>query len=250
MKGFIFAAGLGTRLKPLTDTMPKALVPVAGKPLIHHLILKMKAAGIDDVVVNVHHFADAVEAYVREQNDFGIRVRFSDERDLLLETGGGLLHARELLGGGPFLAHNVDILTNIDLRTFIDAATGGGQEPLASLLVSDRPTRRYFLFGQDGRLDGWTDISTGEVRSPEEGLDISGLTKLAFAGVHLISGDIFKVMEEDGWSGRFSITDFYVRECGRHCVKGLCIPGLKILDVGKTDSLKEAEIFANQFLKL
>ena len=121
MRALVFAAGLGTRLKPLTDTMPKALVPVGGKPLLCHVISRLKDAGIDDVVVNVHHFADQIINYLKEQDNFGIKISVSDERDLLRETGGGIRHARRFLEGGPFLVHNVDILS--DLR--------GGQKPLS-----------------------------------------------------------------------------------------------------------------------
>ena len=109
MKAMIFAAGLGTRLKPITDTLPKALVPVAGKPLLYHVVSKLKEAGISDFVINVHHFADSIIGYTHEQNDFGVKVSFSDERDLLRETGGGIKFARPLLEGGHFLVHNVDI---------------------------------------------------------------------------------------------------------------------------------------------
>ena len=116
MNAFIFAAGLGTRLKPLTDTMPKALVPVGGKPLLYHVIEKLKSAGIKKIVINIHHFGEMIIEYVKENNNFGIEIVFSDERQMLLETGGAIKHAVDLLGDEPFLIHNVDILSNVDIK--------------------------------------------------------------------------------------------------------------------------------------
>lgn len=240
MKALVFAAGLGTRLRPITDTLPKALVPVDGKPLLYHVVSKLKAAGIVQVVVNVHHFPDSVIAYVQEQESFGIDVRFSDERDLLLDTGGGILKARELLQGGPFLVHNVDIISDLDLGWFISQAR---PDALSNIVVSDRKTRRYLLFDDDMRLVGWTDTLTGEVKSPYPGLDPSKCRKYAFAGIHLISEDIFDVFEEGGWSGRFPIMDFYLKECAKHPVYGIVPPNLTLIDAGKPETLKEAEAF-------
>ena len=160
MKALIFAAGLGTRLKPLTDTMPKALVPVGGKPLLEHVASKLIAAGYDQLVINVHHFADQIRAYVAERGGWGVDVQFSDETDLLRETGGGIRHAAPLLAGDePFLVHNVDILSNLDLAWFRAQHREGD---LATILVSERETQRYFLFDDEGRLVGWTNIATGE----------------------------------------------------------------------------------------
>ena len=133
MKAMVFAAGLGTRLKPITDTMPKALVPVGGKPLLYHVVTKLKAAGFDDIVINVHHFADSIIDYVHGQDDFGIKVSFSEERDLLRETGGGIRHARPLLEGGSFLVHNVDILSDLDLEWFLSQARPGARRTLSVL---------------------------------------------------------------------------------------------------------------------
>ena len=149
MKAMIFAAGLGTRLKPLTDTLPKALVPVCGKPLIEHVARKIKAAGIDEFVVNVHYFADKIEAWIEEQewistgekSEGKTHFAISDERAALLETGGAILHARPHLDGcGRFLIHNVDILSDCDIRKFTAEAR---DEALATLLVSERKTTRF-----------------------------------------------------------------------------------------------------------
>ena len=238
MKCVIFAAGLGTRLRPLTDNMPKALVPVAGKPLLAHVLEKMAAAGFSDAVVNVHHFADQIIDYLAT-HDFGLRVVVSDERELLLETGGGLRHAQSLLNAdAPFLVHNVDILSNLDLAAFYKMHQSCD---LATLLVSDRKTSRYLLFDEQQRLVGWTNVQTGEVRSPYQNLDVKACQKLAFAGIHTISTDIFPLME--GWPDRFSIIDFYLSVCATHTIRGVQMPNLRMLDVGKIDSLHEAENF-------
>ena len=233
MKALIFAAGLGTRLRPLTDTMPKALVPVAGKPLLEHVAGKLVAAGYDDLVINVHHFADQIRAYAAARGDWGVHVAFSDETDLLRETGGGIRHAEPLLAGTePFLVHNVDILSNLDLAWFRAQHRPGD---LATILVSDRPTQRYFLFDDDGRLVGWTNLATSMVRSPYPGIDPDQCTRLAFSGIHLISPDIFPLMRE--WPEKFPIVDFYLSVCRTHAVRAAVMPGLELHDVGKLAEL-------------
>lgn len=238
MNCLIFAAGLGTRLKPLTDTMPKAMVPVAGKPLIEHLLRKVAAAGFDKTVVNVHHFADQIIDFVSSR-DFGLKIAISDERDALLETGGGIKKAQSLLDTDqPFLAHNVDILSNLDLRQFYQMHRSGD---LATLLVSRRATSRYLLFDDQRRLVGWTNVQTGEVKSPYPNLDVQRCEKLAFSGIHTISPAIFPLME--AWQGRFSIIDFYLSVCAAQTIRGVEVPHTKILDVGKIDALHEAEKF-------
>ena len=180
----IFAAGLGTRLKPITDTMPKALVPVSGQPLLWHVIMKLKAAGYERIVVNVHHFANQIVDYLRQQDHFGLDIRISDETDLLRETGGGIKKALPLFDpSSPILIHNVDILSNLDLKDLCALST----PPDALLVVSSRKTKRYLLFDDEYLLDGWTNIETGEVRSPYPQLDPSDLRRLAFSGIHVQS---------------------------------------------------------------
>ena len=240
MRALVFAAGLGTRLKPLTDTLPKALVPIAGQPLLYHVISKLKAAGIDDLVINVHHFADSIIDYVHSQDDFGIKVSFSDERDMLRETGGGIRHARHLLEGERFLVHNVDILSDLDIDWFISQARPGA---ISNVLVSDRETKRYLLFDDDMRLVGWTNVQTGEVKSPYPGLDPAKCRKYAFSGVHLISDKIFTIFEDDRWGERFPLIDFYIRECASHPIYGVLPGRLRMMDVGKIDAINEAELF-------
>lgn len=243
MKAMIFAAGLGTRLKPLTDTVPKALVPVYGEPLLHHVILKLQAAGIDEMVVNIHHFADQIRAYLAANQSFGVNIALSEEQPVLLETGGGILHARDLILAGveedaPFLVHNVDILSDLDLKWFLSCWRG---DALAVLLVSSRRTQRYLLFDDNMRLMGWTNTATGEVRSPIAGLDVSKCRRYAFSGIHLISGRVFRVMEDEGMPERFPIMDFYLKVAARHAIYGVAAEGLNMVDVGKLDTLEALE---------
>lgn len=240
MKAMIFAAGLGTRLKPLTDTMPKALVPIAGKPLIQHVSEKLSAAGFADLVVNVHHFADMLEfwCHAAQLQTDAFTFSISDERSELLETGGGIKHARPLLEDADrFLIHNVDILSNVNLEEFWKA--GEGRE--ATLLVSQRETQRYLLFDDDMRLVGWTNIKTGEVRSPYPGLDVEKCQRFAFAGIHQMSTSLFPLMDE--WPDRFGIMDFYLKLCSEHAFYGHVQEGLRLMDVGKLDTLDQAEAF-------
>jgi NDP-sugar pyrophosphorylase family protein len=234
MKALVFAAGLGTRLKPLTDTMPKALVPVGGVALLERVMRKLVAAGYNDIVINVHHFADQIRDFVAAHDNFGVKVSFSDETDLLRETGGGIRHAAPLLEGGsePFLVHNVDILSNLDLAWFRAQHQAGD---LSTILVSDRPTQRYFLFDDAGLLVGWTNIATGEVRSPYAGIDPDCCTRLAFAGIHCISPDIFPLMRD--WPEKFGIVDFYLSVCRTHAIRAAVMPGLVLHDVGKVSEL-------------
>ena len=233
MKALVFAAGLGTRLKPLTDSMPKALVPVCGKPLLYHVLTKLRTAGYDEIAVNVHHFADQIRNYLSE-NDFGIPILVSDETDLLRETGGGIRHARPFLEGGdaPFLVHNVDILSDLDLGWFRRHTR---PDALATLLVSERKTQRYFLFDRDMRLVGWTNIATGEVRSPYAGIDPDQCKRLAFSGIHYIDPAIFPLMHP--WPEKFPIVDFYLSVCRTHTVRAAVMQGLEMHDVGKLAEL-------------
>lgn len=234
MKALIFAAGLGTRLKPLTDTMPKALVPVNGRPMIEGVLKKIIAAGYDDIVINVHHFADQIVEFVRAHDSFGVKISFSDETDLLRETGGGIRHAAPLLKNSdtPILVHNVDIESDLDLKWLMNNYTEGD---LATLVVSERETSRYLLFDNDRLLIGWTNVDTGEIRSPYPGIDTSECTKLAFSGIHLISPEIFSIM--DGWPEKFSIMDFYLTVCREHKIRAVQPSKLNLRDIGKLSQI-------------
>jgi len=244
MKAMIFAAGLGTRLKPITDTLPKALVPVGGEPLLHHVIVKLREAGYDDLVVNVHHFASLIEDYLAT-HDYGVKIQISDETEALLETGGGIAHARDLLlpTEEPILIHNVDILSNLDLAWFRSQVR---PEAVSTLLVSERKTSRYLLFGPDMRMMGWTNVSTGEVRSPYPPEALEGCKRYAFAGIHNVSPAIFKAFEDAAMPDRFPIMDYYIEQCKNHPFYGVVAQDLKLVDVGKLDSLDQAEEFLNK----
>lgn len=239
----IFAAGMGTRLKPLTDHMPKALVPVGGKPLLDIQIEKLKAVGCTDIVVNIHHFANQIEQHVKER-DWGVNIQLSDERSLLLDTGGGLKKVSALFGAddSPVLIHNVDILSNADLRTLYKL----GEQHDAVVLVSDRPTQRYLLFDDRLKLVGWTHVGTGEVRTPFEKLDVKQCRKLAFAGIHVFSPRLF--LEMQSWPEKFSIIDFYLSVCDKYDIYGCYDASLRLLDVGKQDTLKIANDFAMKYM--
>ncbi len=235
----IFAAGLGTRLKPITDTLPKALVPVCGKPLLWHVLRKLMSSGISEMVVNVHHFADKVEKWLDGAeciSERSVTVHISDERDMLLETGGAVLHARPYLEGcGNFLIHNVDILSNCDLKWLESQVR---EDALATLLVSPRKTRRYLLFEPVSmRLAGWTDTQTGEVRMSDPSLEPSACLALAFSGIHVMSDRIFSVMEE------YAAGKGLPQAASRHPIYGVCLESLELLDVGKLDALEPAEAF-------
>ena len=282
MKAMIFAAGLGTRLKPLTDTMPKALVPVCGQPLLYHVLTKLVAAGYNDVIVNVHHFPDQIIDYLCI-HDFGAHITISDERDFLRETGGGIKHVRSLLEEGssvlpesslrdpshkwappsydaeggtdsgraplpstPFLVHNVDIISNLDLKWLREQHRG---DAVATVVVSERETQRYLLFDEEGRLKGWTNVKTGEVRSPYPDIDPSKLHKLAFAGIHMISPAIFDAFDKLGFGDRFSIMDFYIQACADYPIYAAVPPDFQMVDVGKKETLSEAERVCESILR-
>ena len=272
MRAMIFAAGLGTRLKPLTDTLPKALVPLAGKTLLQWQIERLKAAGITDIVVNVHHFPDMIINYLRDNDNFGCRIAVSDERDMLLETGGGLRKAKELLtsspnsliASSPILICNVDILSNIDLPTLLKAYN---PEEMGVVVVSPRDTQRYLLFDETNRLCGWTNIATGEVRpaslvsslnilpptgeadlqaKPTYQLQRSDLSPLAFSGMQVLNPRIFDVMDkvvaEKG--DKFSLIDLYLSIAEKEILRAFIPENYRMMDVGKIAQLSEAESFA------
>jgi len=239
MKALIFAAGLGTRLKPLTDTMPKALVPIDGKPLLEHVILKLKAAGFNQIIVNVHHFPDQIIEFLKSKNNFDLRIEISNERDKLLDTGGGVKKAKWFFDDGkPFLVHNVDILSNIDLQSLYQQHLE--TSPLATLVVSERDTFRYFLFDKEARLKGWINEKTGEVR-PDHLANTQLFNKLAFSGIQVLSPEVFKLM--DHFPDYFSIVDFYLRNAAQQQIKAYVPQALEMIDVGKLNVLTDAEQF-------
>ena len=234
---FIFAAGLGTRLKPLTASKPKALVTVDDKALIDIVIDNLSAQGVGNFVVNVHHFAGQIVDALKNRNN----VAFSDETDLLRDTGGAVKHARNLLKSNYFLVHNVDIISNFSLDFLL---RNMHQNALATLLVSERNTSRYLLFNDDMRLVGWTNISTGEVKSPFANINVDQCRKLAFSGIHLLNPCVHNLMEN--YPEKFSIIDFYLNNAAKYEIYGLIQPNLKLVDVGKVDSLAKAADYLNE----
>jgi len=263
-QAMIFAAGLGTRLKPLTDTMPKALVPVGGTPLLDIIINRLREQGYDRFIVNIHHFSQMIIDHVAQQ-DYAPLVRFSDESDELLETGGGLKKAAPLFDDNePILIHNVDILDNVDFGWFSRQHL---PDEDAVLLVSKRKTKRYLLFDNAMRLKGWINNETGEIRSPfpwlreaeihiDNDLNVvaaanstlytlhSSLNAFAFSGIHSFSPRLFPLMDQ--FPERFPIIDFYLSICHRSKIVGLVKDDLRLMDVGKIETLDQAENFLNQ----
>ena len=240
MEGFILAAGLGTRLRPLTNDRPKALVEINGVTLLERTIRRLEAANVKHIVVNVHHFADKVIDFIKSHT-WQAAIDISDERELLLDTGGGLKKAAALFSGREnVLVHNVDILSNLDLGWLREQHR---PDALATLLVSDRKTQRYLLFREDGRLAGWTNLATGEVRSPYPDLDPSACRMLAFSGIHYMSCGIFQAFEALEMPERFPIMDFYLKACDRYPIYAAVPSNLHLLDVGKLDTLAQAERF-------
>lgn len=240
MKGMIFAAGIGSRLKPWTDKHPKALVPVGDKPVIGHVIDSMLKAGICDIIVNVHHFADQVEEYLFRHYRH-INILISDERDLLLDTGGGLLKALPLIGDEPVLIHNADIYTTMNLKELISCHKKSRAE--VSLLVQKRNTARYFVF-KNSRLNGWTNIETGDVRPPHL-IVTQDMELAAFGGLHVINQSVYKSLKEYCKADvPFSITDFYIDSCGTIDINGFHLPECAAwYDVGKPATLEAARQF-------
>jgi len=240
-QAMIFAAGLGTRLKPLTDHMPKALVEIGGEPLLKRVICLLKEAGFTHIVVNVHHFASQIIDYLKENDNFGTDLSISDESSGLLDTGGGLKKTALLFDqDSPVLIHNVDILSNVQLGNFYDAKRDMPDVD-ALLLVSERNTKRYLLFDETMRLMGWTNIETGEVKSPYPHLNPQNYKKFAFSGIHLVSENVFKAM--DAWPDKFPIMDFYLKECNKLNIRGYLKKNLHLMDVGKQETLHDAETF-------
>lgn len=242
MKAMIFAAGLGTRLKPLTDTMPKALVPIAGKSLLQHNLEKLASQGFDEIVINIHHFSDQIRDFLNQHNNFGLNIYLSDESEELLDTGGGIKKAEEWLNDEPFLVHNVDILSNADLKGLYEQHCLN--DALATLLVSNRKTARYLLFDQNKVLKGWINKSNGETKSPYPNFEADEYSPYAFSGIHVLSPSIFTAMKE--YPLRFPIMDFYLKEAVKYTIKGSIADNLKMVDVGKFDSLNDAEYFFNK----
>jgi NDP-sugar pyrophosphorylase family protein len=236
MKAMIFAAGLGTRLYPITLNKPKALVEVAGKTLLQMAIEKVSNAGYHELVINVHHFGDQIIDFLKMNKDFGLSIKISDERGQLLDTGGGLVKAAPWLEGDePFLVYNVDVLSDIDLQQFREYHIERGG--LATLAVRDRETARYLAFDELMQLSGWKNIKTGDEIVSR---NMQNCSLLAFSGIQLIEPAIFKLINE---SGSFPLMSLYLRLAAERRIMGYLDNSSLWMDLGKPDQIKEAGRF-------
>ncbi len=241
LQAMVFSAGLGTRLRPLTNTMPKALVKVGDVTMLERQIENLKKIGVKRIIVNVHHFASQIRDFLESKNNFFMDILLSDETSCLLDTGGGLKKAITLFYPNmPILIHNVDILSNVNLKEFFLQ----NQEQQATLLVSNRKTERYLIFDDEMNLKGWTNIKTNEIKSPYKDLNIKDYHLFAFSGIHIFSPSLFPLMED--FKDKFSIIDFYLKICDKVKIKGFFKKDLELIDIGKIETLSKAEEFIKQ----
>ncbi|HEX8332645.1 MAG TPA: nucleotidyltransferase family protein [Segetibacter sp.] len=231
----ILAAGLGTRLKPWTDHHPKGLAVVNNRSLLQRNVEYLQQYGIRNVIVNVHHFADQITEAVESNNGWGSNILISDEKDEVLETGGGLLKAASLLDTAEsFVLMNVDILTDLDLQAMISSHKQN--HPIVTLATTNRETSRYFLFDEDDNLRGWRNVKTGEQKGNVTGT--KQLMQKAFSGIHIIDPNIFKLIQQQG---KFSMVDVYLDLMNEHTIKSFDHSNSKFIDVGKPESIARAE---------
>lgn len=237
MKAMILAAGLGTRLKPLTDNIPKALVEVKGVPMLERVICNMKDQGFNQIVVNVHHFAEKIIEFLNTK-DFGVEISISDEKGKLLDTGGGIVNAMPLLfknDDSPVLIHNVDILSNAVLKDVMDSVKDNG----AALFVSERGSSRKLIFDKHMNLRGWHDINKEKFR-PEGYCLSKDDSELAFSGIYAMSLKGVEEMEAKMGKEPFSVMDYFLLPTREKNIKGVKSETLKILDIGKPATLLQA----------
>ena len=238
MNALILAAGLGTRLGDLTSDRPKALVEVCGRTMLEHQLQHLSAAGFDRFVINIHHFAPKVRAFLEEHKNFGLDIRLSDESDQLLDTGGGIRKAMRLFDDEqPVLVHNVDIFSSVDLKALYSGHIESGAD--STLLVAQRSTSRYLYFDYSGMLCGWSNEKTGQVRSPYPGFDKSRFTPCAFQGIHVLSQTLLPLLDAIP-EPRFSITDFYVDNAARLRLRSVLSDPDNWVDAGKPETLERA----------
>ena len=233
MKALIFAAGKGTRLKPFTDYHPKALARVNGVPLLERNIKYLQSYGINDFVINIFHFGEQIVEFLKEHDHFGANIEISDEKDQLLETGGGLVFARRFLDDGEdFLILNADILTDLNITEFVEYHQE--KKDFATLAVSDRNSSRKLLFNPEMVLRGWVNVETGEQRLAEFN---KGFKPLAFSGIHCMNPAIFGKIKR---TGKFSIMEEYLDLMHTEKIHGFEHQA-KLIDVGRPESIVEAE---------
>jgi NDP-sugar pyrophosphorylase family protein len=230
----IFAAGLGTRLKPWTDHHPKALALINGKPLLQRNIEYLRGFGITNIIINVHHFADQVIDFLNAHDHLNCNITVSHEKEEPLETGGGLKKAAAFLqNANPFLVMNADILTGLNINAMLGFHRQ--RRPLVTLAVTGRKTSRMFLFTGNDQLCGWRNNASGQER-----IAVPGQENIprAFSGVHIINPAIFALITEEG---KFSLVDLYLRLCAHHTILGYDHSGDVLIDVGKPEAVEEAE---------
>lgn len=241
MKGLIFAAGLGTRLRPLTDSCPKCLIEVGGKPMLLRTAERMADAGITDIAVNVHHHSEMVKAYLAGLKIEGVSFFVSDESDLLLDTGGGLLKIAPWLNGDSVSVHNADVFTDVELSDIILSHEKSGAD--ATLLTRPSASARALMWDNRERLHGWTNLTTGELRPPD--LDVEGLHPEGFGGVHVIGPAAIEALKRYATEPIFSITPFYADMCEQLDIRSFPLGKRTWIDIGKPESLAEARKVAN-----
>ncbi len=237
-QAMIFAAGLGTRLKPITDTMPKALVDINGIAMLDRIISNLVNNGFNKIIINVHHFAEMIINHLSKQDYSGTDIIISDERNLLLDTAGGIRKAIDFIDPSrPLLIHNADILTDVNLTELYDSIDGFD----ASLLCStERKSTRYLLFNSDTLMEGWINETTGETRPA--GLDPTGLIRSAFGGIHVVGPRMIEKLKSDVLPNKPSpIIPFYIRACSEYRIHAY-VPSDKYqwFDIGSIDKLKRA----------
>jgi NDP-sugar pyrophosphorylase family protein len=230
MKAMIFAAGMGKRLGKITENIPKALVDINGKTALRLAVEKCSAHGFNDIIINVHHFADMVEDEVKRLNREGFRISVSDEREMLLENGGGLYKAKDFFDNKPFLLYNVDIISDLDLTSLYNYHLK--KKGLATLAVRNRPGKRFLLVDKSGQLFGWRNISTGE--QILAGKNETGLFEIAFSSMHIAEYEIFNYMQE----GVYSMISLYLKLAEAHNIYTLRHDEGYWIDIGTPESLE------------
>ena len=228
-KAMILAAGLGSRLKLLTEHKPKALLEWEGRPLLEHVVLKLKSAGFTSIIINVHHYADLIMDFVKQKDYFGIQVEFSHEKDELLDTGGGIANASWFFGKEPFLVYNVDIMSDIDLRAMYQNHLKSGA--IATLAVKERVTTRSLLMDKESLLKGWRDNRSGETILC--GSDMEGLSPIAFSAIHIMDAGLFDLFPAER---RFPLMPFYLELAKTHPVNLYRHDRDSWTDMGKMES--------------
>ncbi len=241
MRAMILAAGLGTRLKPITNNIPKALVKVGNATLLEICIKNLKEQGISDIIINVHHFAAQIKIFLAKNNNFGANISISDETEKLLDTGGGLKKAAWFFDDDkPFLLHNVDVISNLNLKTIYDFHINSNA--IATLAVRKRESGRYLLFNSENILCGWKNAKTNKIISSAE---VKLLKEYAFSGIHIIDPKIFSLMPSDTV---FSMIDLYLKVMKSNHVYGYIDKDSFWMDVGNPANLEIAEENYDKFM--